>query len=196
MTAYKKDRPSKTRDADERGEPSALAVNDLVIIRELVGGAMSAPRLRVDMRAIYGKSSAIGGEQVKALEYRLASEESMSDAVEAATSATAAAATAGRRHFVASECAAELEGLIDDYRESRAAAKLAVLRAAKVVARETQRVRLRVGGRLVADQALVMACAPRGCESIARNVLAVLETTGVRARLTRLRRRLEISMPS
>lgn len=104
----------------------------------------------------------------------MASEESMSDAVEASTSATTAAATAGRRHFVASECAAELEGLIDDYRESREAAKIAVRRAAKVVARDTQRVCLRVGGQLVADQALVMACAPRGCESIRSNVLAIL----------------------
>lgn len=91
--------------------------------------------------------------QVVALEKRLSTEEAMADAVEAAASATAATASAAKWHEAMRECDAELAGFIDDYRQHRAAAQAAVLRAAKVTTtRRTQRVRLRVGGRLVPER--------------------------------------------
>lgn len=88
--------------------------------------------------------------QLGALEARLAMEESLADAVEAAASAAAASASGLALHHASfHECAAELAGLVDDYREFRLAAH-ATVRATKASS-ETKLLRLRVDGRRLDD---------------------------------------------
>ncbi|KAJ8607989.1 hypothetical protein CTAYLR_008229 [Chrysophaeum taylorii] len=101
---------------------------------------------------------------VEAVEARLAMEESIADGVEAASSATAAAARNRIWHETMRECLAELEGFVDDYRKCRDAARTAVRWAARVAAKKTHRVRLRVGGDHVSGP-LDVALAPRGRRS-------------------------------